>query len=362
MLAALAFVLVLGGSGARRRLPSVHPPAPPARVPQAPDFGADVGQIFQLQVFSHAEVDRLLSAAEADGLGLARASPMWEVTEPRPPVGGRHHYDWRYDDFLARALRRHHLRWVAILAYAPRWASRAPYTIHGAPRSVADYAAYARAVARRYHGLIAAYEVWNEENSSAFWRPRPDPTAYARLYLAAHAAIRSVDHRAPVIIGGLADGNHGFLDRLLRDRNLRGKVGGLAVHPYARDPSAVLARVRLYRAQLRSLGWGRLPMYVTEFGWSTSPPGNLTYATRQQQSTFVAFTATALAHSGCGVRMEIFYAWFTPEFDRRAVNDWYGLSPAGGPSPAVSRTLSEAARALVAARPGEAARCGAASR
>ena len=110
---------------------------------------------------------------------------MWEFTEPRPLVGGVHVYDWAYDDEIAGRLAAHGFRWVALLAYAPAWASAAPSELAGAPTRPSDYAAYAAAVAGRYRGRIAAYEIWNEENSAAFWHPAPDPAAYARLYLAA---------------------------------------------------------------------------------------------------------------------------------------------------------------------------------
>jgi hypothetical protein len=363
---AVAVAIALGGG--RGRQPTVPRPASPSpptvprpaspSPPTAPTFGADVGQIFQLQVFGARQIDRLLAAAAQDGLGLARVAPMWEVTEPSPPAAGRHRYDWRYDDFIADRLRANHLRWVAVLAYAPRWASQAPYTIHGAPRSAADFAAYAQAIARRYRGEIAAYEIWNEENSGAFWRPRPDPAAYARLYVAARAAIRAVDRSHPVIVGGLANGNPAFLIRLLSDPTLRGQIDGLAIHPYGRDPADVLARIAAYRSGLRALGLPSLPLYVTEFGWSTNPPGNRTYATPGRRAAFIDAVARALSGSGCGVRMVLFYAWYTPAVDRRAVNDWYGVSSAWGAPPAVNRALADAARALAAGRASHAAGCG----
>jgi hypothetical protein len=363
VLVAVALAVTLGGgerpgTGASRPPTRGRQPPTAKQAPVAITFGADVGQVFQLRAFDAALADRLLEVASADGLGLARAAPMWELTEPDPPVAGRHRYDWRYDDFIAAALRASHLRWVAVLAYAPRWASRAPHALHGAPRSVRDFAAYAQAVARRYHGLIAAYEIWNEENSGAFWRPAPNAAAYARLYLDARAAVRAVDPAHPVLVGGLANGNPGFLIRLLVDPALRGHVDGLAIHPYGRDPSAVLARIATYRAGLRTFGAPTLPLYVTEFGWSTRPAGNPTYAAPGRRAAFIEAVARALAGSGCGIRMLILYALYTPRIDPRAANDWYGVASAAGASAGVNRALAGAARALAAARGSAAAPCG----
>jgi polysaccharide biosynthesis protein PslG len=296
-------------------------------------------------------VDRALASAARAGLGLGRVAPLWELTEPRPPRRGHHRYSWSYDDTIAQDLSAHGFKWVAVLAFAPGWASQSPHRLHGAPRTAADFAAYAAAVARRYRGLITAFEIWNEENSAAFWRPRPDPAAYANLYLTARRAIRRVDPRAPVLIGGLADGNAGFLTRVLSGPGMRGHVDGVAVHPYASNPFGVLALVRAYRRRLAAGGAGRVALYVTEYGWATRPRGSRTYAPPSVQGPWIAQTAEALLDSDCDVRMAVFYAWVTARRDPRSVDEWYGVaSPGGGTSPATA-ALARASRGLLSTRP-----------
>lgn len=302
--------------------------------------------MFLDRTLSAASVDRQLAAAAATGLGLARVAPLWEFTEPLPPRGGRHVYDWRFDDFIAHRLAAHSLRWIAVVAFAPGWASVQPAELHAAPRSPSDFAAYAGALAARYHGQIATYEIWNEENSPVFWRPRPDPGAYAELYLAARAAIHSVDPGAPVLIGGLAN-DPPFLSRLLAVPGVAGQIDGVAVHPYGANPLAVLARVRDYRLELRSLGAGGVPLYVTEYGWSTSPPGNNTYAPASQQGPFIGQVATALLRSDCGVHAAIFYAWTTADHNRADRDQWYGIVPSNAAASAATASVASAARALL---------------
>lgn len=357
-LAGLAVAMAVAACGEAVHRPAAgHPPlttgpqAPSVRqapqVARASSFGTDMSALFQGGE-SQATLDRALESAAQAGLGLVRAAPLWELTEPRAPRHGRHRYDWSYDDRIARALAGHGFRWVAVLAFAPGWASVRPHELHGAPRpgAVADYAAYAAAVARRYRGLIAAYEVWNEEDSAAFWRPSPSPAAYARLYLAARRAIGRVDPGKPVLLGGLADqGGLAFLARAWQAGGLRGKVDGVAVHPYGASPSRVLARVRAYRSVLRFLGAGGVPVYVTEYGWSTSPPGNPTYSPPRGRGRLVARVATALLGSACNVPMVIFYAWVTSERSRVALDQWYGLAAAdGAPTPATAAVARAAAR------------------
>jgi len=336
---------VPSSSTAGSSAPATATASTPSATGRAADFGADVQQLF-VNPLSHP--GQQLAAAAADGLGLARAAPLWEFTEPQPPRDGRHRYDWRFADRIAGQLAAHGLRWVALLAFAPGWASQTPTELHGAPATPADYAAYAAALARRYRGQIAAYEIWNEENSPQFWRPTPDPAAYARLYLAARAAIHQADPGVPVLIGGLANGGTSFLARLFQQSGLRGQVDGVAVHPYGRDPAQVLDFVRGYRLRLRALGAAQVPLDVTEYGWATHPIGGTTYAPASQQGTFISETAQDLLRSDCNVALVTFYAWTTAERVSASPDQWYGVASADGARTSATAAVADAAHALAA--------------
>jgi polysaccharide biosynthesis protein PslG len=316
--------------------------------PRSPDFGADMGVLFQ-DHDSPAVVDRALASAAAAGLGVARVAPLWELTEPMPPQRGRHRYDWRYDDFIAKELAGHGFRWVAVLAFAPSWASVQPGVLHAAPRGTAAYAAYAAAVARRYRGLISAFEVWNEEDLPVFWRPGPDPATYARLYEAARTAIHHVDPAIPVLIGGLAGGHPRFLNDLLRQPELRDQVDGVAIHTYAATPARMLAQVRTYRLRLEGPGFGAVPLYVTEYGWSSRPIARAprgfpvpagSYAPPSVRPGFIVQAAQDVLASGCNVRMAIFYAWVTPQHTPVTLYQWYGVAAPDGAATPASRAIA----------------------
>jgi hypothetical protein len=297
------------------------------------EFGTNGGLILDNTMSGVTGVDRDLAAMAAGGLGLVRASPLWEITEPQAPVGGQHRYRWQTDDFLAAKLAAHGFKWIALLGYSPGWASDTPNQLHGAPRTAADFAAYAGAVAHRYHGPIVAYEIWNEENSTTFWRPRPDPARYAALYLAARSAIHREDPGVPVLVGGLADAyGAAFLSQLLSRPEIRADmVDGVAIHPYGRDPAAVLARVAAYRTLMRQSGAADVPLYVTEYGWSTQPAGSPTWAPERERVQWIGQVARALLHSDCDVRLVTFYAWKTAERKPNLADDWYGVAHPGVP-------------------------------
>ncbi|MFL5822903.1 MAG: hypothetical protein ACJ764_05610 [Solirubrobacteraceae bacterium] len=326
--------------------------------PRAAGFGADMGVLFQ-DHYPVAVVSRALTGAADAGLGVGRVAPLWELTEPRPPLAGHHHYDWRYDDFIARELAGHGFRWLAVLGFAPGWAAVAPAVLHAAPRGTAAYAAYAAAVARRYRGLISAFEVWNEENTPVFWRPAPDPVAYARLYLAARQAIHRVDPKAPVLIGGLVAGHRKFLRGLLLQPGLRGMVDGVAIHAYGPDPSHVLGQVRSRRLELNALGFGGVPLYLTEYGWSSrqvSSPGpgagtiRANYAPAPVRGPFIVQTARDLLSSDCNIRAATFYAWLTPQSGPHSIYGWYGVASPDGATTATSDAIAQGARSLTRRR------------
>jgi hypothetical protein len=310
-------------------------------------FGVSVNRLFNDRTFSVSQIDAQLTALAATGATLARTDALWELTEPAAPLDGVHRYDWSFDDQVAADLASHHLRWLAILDYAPAWAAASPQ-LHAPPRSAADYASFAAAFARRYgrggvfwdeHPALPAqpvqtYEIWNEPDNPVFWTPEPDAGRYAALYLAARSAIKAIDPGAAVIVGGLTRPASFLASMLSADPGLTGNVDGVAIHPYGPDPAAVLRHVHADRTVLDSLGLGSVPLYVTEVGWTTMPPGALSWAPASIRGRYLSSTVAALGHSGCGVAAVVVYTWVTPERDPRDREDWFGIhSPSGEPSP-----------------------------
>lgn len=341
----------LGGGGAGRRSSTSTPPqtqtVPPGPLP-APageQFGASVNWLFNSRDFNAVEIDRQLTALHAAGATLARSDALWEATEPNPPSGGAHRYDWSFDDMVAGALAAHGLRWLPILDYSAPWAESVPGRAHSPPATDAGYSAYAAAFAARYgaHGafwrahpeLLAApvdtIEVWNEPDNPGFWSPAPDAARYGQLYLAARAAVRQAAGGIRVIVGGLTH-PAAFLPAMLAAHpELRGQLDGVAIHPYAVNPLAILAGVRGARAALRALGLADVPLYVTEFGWTTQPPGALHYLPASLRPQYIQSTVSALGHLDCGVAAALLYTWVTPERNPSDPEQWFGIDPPGAP-------------------------------
>ena len=330
----------------KSRAPATLAPARPA--PSSQQFGASVNVLFIGGGSTPQQIASQLQRLSASGATLARSDALWEATEPTAPVKGTHRYDWTFDDTIAGAMAAHHLQWLPILDYSAPWAQSIPGQDHSPPSSAADYAAYAGAFAARYgtggsfwseHPSLPAepiqtYEIWNEPDNAEFWTPTPDAARYADLYLAARGAIDAADPSARVIVGGLTTPST-FVPAMVAARpQLRGHVDGIAIHPYG-TPSVVLTKLRDDRATLVSLGTGiaTVPLYVTEFGWTTSPPGALDYVLAARRPSYIYGTLAFLGHTNCGVAMTVLYTWFTPRQNPADSQQFYGIDgPTGAPT------------------------------
>ena len=326
-------------------------PAPVARrldpalaAPSGQAFGVNVNLLFNTFSYTPAQIEAQLAAVHATGATLARSDALWEATEPRAPVDGRHTYDWSFDDQIAGALAANGLTWLPILDYTAPWAQSIPGQDHSPPRSDADYAAYAAAFTARYgaDGIywrshpaltptpVTTIEIWNEPDNGEFWTPAPDARGYADLYLAARGAIDTVDPSIRAIVGGLTAPST-FLPAMLDAvPQLRGHIDGVAIHPYG-SPAVVLAKVRGARAALVSEGMGAVPLYVTEFGWTTGPPGALDYVPAQRRPGDIATTLADLGHLDCGVAASVLYTWVSPRRDATNPQDWFGIADPDDP-------------------------------
>jgi hypothetical protein len=329
LLAVLALALS-GGSTARA--------GDPGRL-----FGVSVNRIVN-DDFTPSHWDASLRAVRASGITRTRTDAFWMWAESHPPRHGVHRYDWRRLDAVARALAVHRLRWLPILDYSAIWAATYRGDYHSPPRSNADYAAYARAFARRYgrggafwrlHPRVPKlpvtdYEIWNEPNNGQFfWKPKPDAARFADMYLRARTAIHAVDRRATVVVGGLVAHTSFVMAMYAARPDLRGKVDALGWHAYAPRVEGSLRGLRDLRATLELEGEPDLPVHVTELGWPTAGD-DPTVLPEPARATALESAADRIARSDCGVSSLVAYTWRTPRHDATG----FGIRrPDGRPGP-----------------------------
>ena len=297
------------------------------------------------------------------GVRAIRVDLNWVQIEP--PGKPLHDYDFRDRDREVRAITGAGLRVIGILAYGhPDYSSRGtfvgstpagggvpPFYVLGAqyfpPDDPAQFARYARTVARHYGREVIAWEVWNEENEGwRFWPPHEDPAAYGRLLCAADRALTAVDPHTPVLFGGVffpavqdlpgTSGPH-FVDQAYAANARLGRCyDAMAYHPYPYPFTApeldvpirgsVLSAADQMRAVLSRHGDGRKPLWITEVGWPThsraygvSEAKQAEYVARMQAATFAQRLPVLTWYTygdyadPTGLNQEAYFGFFRPD-------------------------------------------------
>jgi hypothetical protein len=255
-----------------------------------------------------------LDYAKAAGANVVRVDVGWATVESDGPGILTPWYSKRLDLFMAAA-RKRGLKVIALLFTTPCWASSAPDALKQncqgdwwgrgvgwyPPSNVADYAKFVRFITASYGSELAAIEIWNEPDQPGGkgWRTATPVEDYARLLRAAYPAAKDGDSRVPVLAGVLAGSDVTFLNALY-NAGIRGNYDGIAIHPYsdprAPDASPPRADVRFLFAAgiaathaLQAHYGDKAPIWVTEFGWST------TGVTASQQASYVTSAYRILA-------------------------------------------------------------------
>jgi hypothetical protein len=239
------------------------------------------------------EMDRQLDLLKSSGTDIVRVDVGWSSLQE---VGPDRYSTWFLNkvDHLVAGAHARGLPLLLTLVRTPCWASSAPSSlkqgcagswwdrgvVEYAPNDPQDYAKALGFLADRYKGRVAAWELWNEPNSDAFFKAPDQAVAYANLVRAAYPAVKAADPAAKVIAGALSQSDYRFTTRLYA-AGIKGSFDAFAIHPYSDDVSPVDARadqdaqysflrgVPAVHAVMLANGDNR-PMWLTESGWSTS--------------------------------------------------------------------------------------------
>ncbi len=160
---------------------------------------------------------------------------------------------------------------------------------------------YVRAIAGHFRGRVRHWELWNEPNITAFWRPhQPDAAGYVDLVKLTAPEIRRAIPDA-VLIGGVLAGLAGAFDYVERalDAGLARYVQRISYHPYRAIPESN------YESEVRTLRgiiarYGKLAIWQGENGapsvkGGTGHPFELDGTERQQAKWLLRRILTDLA-------------------------------------------------------------------
>jgi hypothetical protein len=350
ILAGIAVAAALTGCGSK-----AHSRPPPRRV-SGPLIGVMIdGPALRAGVSLPAELARVV----ADGAESLRVSVDWSQTQPyrtaaRVPVAQRSQFQdvagvpTRFSglDRVVSAAAARGLTLLPVVEYTPSWDAVTPGNRASPPRAAAPFAAFLTALVNRYgprgsfwsthRGVprvpIRMWQIWNEPNFTSYWSQQPFAPGYVRLLAAAHAALKSADPGAKVVLSGFADFSWRYLSQVYRVPGARNLFDVVAIHPYTATPAGVLVILQRARDVMNRSGDRAKPILATEITWPSSagkaPPQFGVGVTEAQQAQRLARVLPLLEARRARLGLMGFY-WYTWMGDETPGVARYGFNYAG---------------------------------
>ena len=300
---------------------------------------------------SAAEQDQQLKLIADAGGRVARVDVGWSSVEEQGKGQYNRWYLDRLDTLVATAERRG-VELLLTVTDSPCWASSAPDTLKQGckgswwdrdvqrypPVNARDYADALAFLVSRYGDRVTAWEIWNEPNLSYYFRANDQPAEYAKLVRAGYPAAKAANPSATVIVGALAEAPAAFVEELFQ-HGIGGNFDAFSVHPYSGDASPLSPQsdewiqtsfvrgVPSVRQVLLRHGEDK-PIWLTEFGWSTSTiRGAEAWRNGVDEMTQALYTEQALVkvRDWPYVPVAIVYGLKDVGTDRTERNDNFGL-------------------------------------
>ena len=238
---------------------------------------------------STADLDRTLDALAATGGSWLRMPLPWALIERT-----RGTYDWSVTDRVVTAARARGLKVIGVVAYVPDWARSSDHPT-APPTDPAAFGAFAGDLAKHYAGAVDTFEIWNEPNLAPFYGGDPDARSFTALLRAAYPAIKAVQPRSTVVLGGLSKARSDATAPNTFLGNVYGYGGrayfdAVGFHPYvnatgyATDSQRVWQQVSNLRSTMVLRGDLLKKIWFTESGMSTWTGG---YTPQQQADAAV---------------------------------------------------------------------------
>ena len=203
----------------------------------------------------------------------------WRVVEPR-----KGEWDFGVVDRAVQSIPGN-VEILGTLMSVPQWANgKEAKKIEGwvdsyPPSNLGDWERAVSAIVTHYRTRIKHWEIWNEPNGVAFFRPRPDARAYTELLKIAYRAAKKADPECVVVLGGLQMNgivanpwSEVKVPNFLEDLYQAGAQPFFDVcntHPYVSPTEGAARMIELTRGTLAVMARGgdaAKPLWITEVG------------------------------------------------------------------------------------------------
>lgn len=266
--------------------------------------------------FTDARPGEMKMLAES-GVRWVRMDLIWADTER---TKGR--YDFSAYDRLMATLAPYHLRAMLILDYSnPLYdENRSPYTDEGRQA----FAAWAAAAVQHFEGRGVLWEMYNEPNWIAFWRPKPNVDDYIKLALAVGEAITETAPGETYIGPATAVVDPRFLESCFK-AGLLNYWSAVTVHPYRqRDPETTAGEFAYVRGLISKYAPKGKDVPIIAGEWGYPSVWNWDGINAGKQADLLA--REYLSDLANGVPLTIWYEWRDEGADPKNYEHHFGLT------------------------------------
>ncbi len=230
------------------------------------------------------------------------ANVDWARVEPAAGV-----FDFSLLDQYVALAAQHNVKIIYVLGNTPAWASTDPTHVGtegvaggtAPPVQLQDWQSFVQAVATRYKGRIAAYEVWNEANLNGYWTG--SVSEMMQLVQSAYATIKHADPAATVLAPSVVAGSG--LDWLSQFLSSGGNAVTDAIAYHLYDTAKLPEQAVSFDQQVLAIAqqWGK-DVWDTEVGWGP-------WGTFDERESAAFLARTFILQTAQGVTHIVWYAW-----------------------------------------------------
>jgi predicted CxxxxCH...CXXCH cytochrome family protein len=260
------------------------------------------------------------------GIRNVRLSPFWASVES---VLGVYNFTG-FDAIVANAKSLGEKLYIGLDGNNTLYGASSNSTAIITTTAIAAHLAYVTAVATRYAGNGYMYSFWNEPDSEDTDHYYSNPTIYVNMVKDMYNAIKSVDPTAIVCMPDAYGPSYWFAK--VCELGLLDYTDAVSIHLYSGPPENVIDDLHRVRTIIRRYTTSDIPIYITEFGFS-SAPGLAYTGTNVSESTrakyIIRYILCALASRSTKV---FIYTTQTARSNTTSNQDWFGIldTPASG--------------------------------
>lgn len=256
-------------------------------------------------------------------------------------------YDWgKYDRFVQVA-NQYGFTLLGTINYTPLWARQAAcnQTAKCFPQDLAAYSRFVNKLVSRYGSQhIHYWEIWNEENSSLYFKPQPNAEEYTAMLKLAYTSIKQVDPSSKIILGGLDASDDSdikidattFLSQIY-SFGARNYFDAVGYHPYTYPLSPENQKSSWQKIDNASINLIAVmtanndikKVWITEYGAPTNGPVTSNPVSESTQQSY-AISAFNLLKSDDNIGPLYWYSYKDLGTDPSTKENFFGLIRADG--------------------------------